>query len=401
MSKKNKAYNTMDGQIHLYHTTASRFYQAYLKLPDGSWLRKTTGTEDLDKASEIAMRMLIQIQEKIKANIPITNRKFKDVAFLTIQEIQDEIKRGELNKISGTTKIGTINRLHIPFFGNYHIERITDELMGKFSIWRTEQYKKRLKRATVKNQFTALRRVFLTAQNKGWVKEHQIPRMNNEGLNPERRPTFEKMEYMGMPGKLEWWCKDGKTQRVREIREFVWDLVEVIAGTGMRPGREQDEIRWKHIQEKFVNGNYYTTIYIPSGKTGPREIMADHSLEYTFKRMKARFPDVTDEDLVFRTRSGILYKDIRDECQAAFKEFLTEHGLLYDREGKERVLYSLRHFYGTKKLQYRDLDMPKLAKQMGTQVRQIEKHYSHLEAVLAADDIVGPPKQERLRVVSG
>jgi len=44
----------------------------------------------------------------------------------------------------------------------------------------------------------------------------------------------------------------------------------------------------------------------------------------------------------------------------------------------------------TKLIDYK-LDVYKLSKQLGCKIRQIEKHYGHLEPILAAAEIAGVP----------
>jgi integrase len=61
-------------------------------------------------------------------------------------------------------------------------------------------------------------------------------------------------------------------------------------------------------------------------------------------------------------------------------------GLLKDKAtGQNRTQYSLRHTYATLSLTDGGMDVHTLAKQMGTSVGMIEKHYSKLTATMAAD----------------
>jgi integrase len=54
-------------------------------------------------------------------------------------------------------------------------------------------------------------------------------------------------------------------------------------------------------------------------------------------------------------------------------------GLIKDTAtGQNRTLYSLRHTYATLELIENRSDLHTLAKQMGTSVGMIEKHYSHI-----------------------
>ena len=58
--------------------------------------------------------------------------------------------------------------------------------------------------------------------------------------------------------------------------------------------------------------------------------------------------------------------------------------------GKERSLYSLRHYYATQKL-LQGVAIHDLARQMGTSAIMIEKHYSHLRPRQRAETLAGGP----------
>ena len=56
---------------------------------------------------------------------------------------------------------------------------------------------------------------------------------------------------------------------------------------------------------------------------------------------------------------------------------------------QSRTFYSLRHAYATFALTYDNINIHTLARQMGTSVVMIEKHYSHLDAVKAIEQLGG------------
>jgi integrase len=86
------------------------------------------------------------------------------------------------------------------------------------------------------------------------------------------------------------------------------------------------------------------------------------------------------DEYVFETRDGSKVKD----WHGAFEILMEESGLLQDRHGDRRTLYSLRHTYATFALTNR-VGIHVLARQMATSIGMLEKHYSHLIPSLAAD----------------
>lgn len=66
-----------------------------------------------------------------------------------------------------------------------------------------------------------------------------------------------------------------------------------------------------------------------------------------------------------------------------FRLLMRDSGMALDANGQNRTLYSLRHTYGTQVL-FGGTDIHTLAKQMGTSVFMLERHYSKLTATMAA-----------------
>jgi integrase len=60
--------------------------------------------------------------------------------------------------------------------------------------------------------------------------------------------------------------------------------------------------------------------------------------------------------------------------------------LVKGQAGTDRTLYSLRHTYATMEL-LSGTDIHTLARQMGTSVTMLEKHYSKLTATMAAEQL--------------
>ena len=72
------------------------------------------------------------------------------------------------------------------------------------------------------------------------------------------------------------------------------------------------------------------------------------------------------------------------EMSGVFERLMRDSGLLQDSAGKTRTLYSLRHTYATFALAD-GVPIHTLARQMGTSVGMIERHYSKLTPMLNAE----------------
>jgi len=151
-----------------------------------------------------------------------------------------------------------------------------------------------------------------------------------------------------------------------------------------------------------INGQQYLLIKLDMGKTGRRTIVCRHSVRKYLDRIKDRFENlkgksfnhlINVEDYVFRLRDGSVPKDLH----GAFKIMLRKAELLDDVNGNRRSLYSLRHTYATFQILYSKIDLHTLAKNMGTSIAMLEKHYSHLDVLHRADILAGRSDQIRGR----
>jgi integrase len=83
-------------------------------------------------------------------------------------------------------------------------------------------------------------------------------------------------------------------------------------------------------------------------------------------------------------------KDMTTPFGKMFARLLERLNLLFDtRNGKQRTMYSLRHYYATMALTYNRMTVYTLAKHLGTSVAMIEQHYGHVELRRMAHEIAG------------
>jgi integrase len=103
----------------------------------------------------------------------------------------------------------------------------------------------------------------------------------------------------------------------------------------------------------------------------------------------------SNSDYVFRVVREGEQVDISSSLANMFESYLKEHNLLIDAKTEQRrVFYSLRHTYATLALTHDKVPIHTLAKQMGTSVVMIEKHYSHLKVVQAIEQLRGEESRQ-------
>jgi integrase len=242
------------------------------------------------------------------------------------------------------------------------------------------------------------------------MHQSQAISFRNDGKKGERRPYFELHEYQKLYRFMREYVKlttkdspqGGVKNQTLMIRELMRDYVLFLANTGLRHGTETKNLKWKHISETTMNGQKYIVIALEKGKTGKRTIVCRHSVRKYLVRIKDRFAHLKERQLgqmldidepVFRCRDGSVPKDFH----GAFRIMLEKAELLNDVSGARRSLYSLRHTYATFQIIYNKLDLHTLAKNMGTSIAMLERHYSHLEVLHRAEALAGRPESRRPR----
>ena len=196
------------------------------------------------------------------------------------------------------------------------------------------------------------------------------------------------------------WAKTGKSARTRMMRELLRDYVLILANTGMRHGTEAANLKWRHIQW-FINrkGERFVQMTV-DGKTGNRQLIARHNTGIYLRRIQSRFPELAGlsfddllnarvDEYVFRLRDNTRTEHLHQ----SFGQLLRDTDLLVGTASERpRTLYSLRHTYATLEL-YKGRNIHQLARQMGTSVAMLEKHYSKLTPMLMANEFAGERRE--------
>jgi len=384
----------LDGKVILYTREKSNMLQARIKI-DNKLHRISCKTSNVEQAEEVARQKYAELNLRRDSNIPVVSKKFKHVAELAIKQMKEELDCG-YGKVTYKTYIFVLNLYHIPFFGNTNIDNIDHKKLKDFDVYRLKLLKRTPAASTLNNHNSALNYVFNYALDKGWMFQHQVPHITNKGKKAVRRPYFNMDEYRLLTQhKLPVFSKTGHTSFTRELRELMREYVLILANTGMRPGEESLNLKWNQIEVfKDSDGESYLQLHV-DGKTGKRGLIAKHSVLGYLMRIRDRFDNLKDlslkqllmvDEYVFRTKSGNIPSP--SNMTKVFEKLLKESNLLYNKHGDKRTLYSLRHTYATINL-LDGVDIHVLSRQMGTSIKMIELHYSHLVPKLKAKTLAG------------
>jgi integrase len=409
--KKQDLVKLRDGEVILYQRPESSRWQARYKLPDNKWHRITTKRSNLEEASRIATDAYDRARFRHQDGVNAVSRRFRDVAEMTIRQMDAETKNGTGKVIYKDYK-HIIQAYLIPFFGRKQIDKISQDDISRFEAWRETEMAKKPAASTIMNHNAALNRVFHTAVVEGWMLKKNIPELKNRGRKGKRRPDFTMDEWRRVTANLRGWINKAREERTRQMRELLQDYVLILSNTGIRTGKEANDIKWKHLRwHTGKDGERYLMVSV-KGKTGERELVARDGCDVFFQRIQSRFPDLAKmsfdvllkakiDKYVFRLpdkigKDGKLIEGVRtNNLRQTFNQFLVDHKLLEDKQGNHRTLYSLRHMYATMRLQVDNVSHFKLKGQMGTSVQMLEKHYAHMTPIMSAKELAGKKYEKK------
>lgn len=383
-----------DGEVVLYKRERSSVWQMRYRIFDRQWRRVSTKHRNLEYAVRIAGELYDEARFRERLGITQSNKKFSNVAKVTLEDLDREIAAG-IKPLTNRDYVRAINKYLIPFFGDYYLENIDGELMREYELWRNQLMGKVPIASTLANHASAYRRVIDTAIQRGWINETTpIAQMSRKGAKSVARPGFTREEIDRLLEFLKSYSLGGHSEVAKEMRLLLRDYIELLIGTGMRCGKESLNIQWKHISWYMdsTTGKRYLRIWV-TGKTGARYLIAKHFVKDALERLVSRekvFESKTLDQVIEDKSELYLFKfqngDRPKSFHTTFIWLMKASGLLKDTAtGQNRTLYSLRHTYATLELIENKTDVHTLAKQMGTSIGMIERHYSKLTATMAAE----------------
>jgi integrase len=394
-SAPNRIY-LRDGEVVLYKRPDSTVWQVRFKLFDRKWHCFSTKHVNLEYAKQAASELYDEVRFKEKMGLGHSRKKFEYIARECIKEIEKEISAG-IRPMTNNDYIRAINRYLIPFFANYYVENINSRVVDEYESWRNKKMKKIPVSSTLMTHASAYNRVIQHAIRRGWLNQSTlVAHLGRKGIKGKSRPGFTREELSYLLEYLKNYCEGGHSQLAKEMRQLVRSYIELLAYTGMRCGKESMNLKWRDIQW-YVDrntGKRYIRIWV-DGKTGNRYLIAKHVLLESLERLIEITPFFIGKNLdqVLEERHDRYVFQLKDgrrpiSFQTTFRWLMKASGLLKDKStGQNRTLYSIRHTYATLAMTDINIDIHILARQMGTSVGMIEKHYSKLTATMAAEKL--------------
>ncbi len=437
--KLDSTYEIYPRELILYKRPKSTVWQCRYKV-DGEWLIASTKLRDREKAIEKAKDLKRIAELKKEANLPVVTKKFKDIARLTKQRMDDKAKKGEA-PVSYNVYKRIIDDFLIPCLGNKNVDKIDYAALKQYEEDRATLMGKEPAYSTVRKHNVTLNYIFEEAILRGFMTRANKPELETKGRKGENYATFSIKEINAILANIPAWIERGRSEAKREQRQLLYDYVRILIDTGARPGKELLNLQWKNIkykvrvvdapkaevdEEGFLiedisqddlieeydeEGNLIeplkwqpTVTLAVYGKTKDRNV---NGFDETFKVLKEivarNYPDPemtlkkltenNDPGYVFRTKSGAKM----GTSNHMFDRFLEEHNLLRDpNSGKKRVFYSFRSAHTTAVLNFDGVPLRDIALQLGNSPGIIAKHYDRATGEAIAENVRAPKARKAL-----
>lgn len=379
----------LNGKVVLSKRDRSPYWQARFRI-GRRWIRTSTKCEELDEAEAAALEMHAEAKFKEKHDIPVVTRKFRSVATSVKERLQKAQESGQ-GRAAYRDYIQAIDNYLIPFFGNHNIDTVDAALLRAFEDYREKKLDRVPAKSTLNNHTAALNRIFDEAVQQGYVTKSQIPDTKFDRYRRkrvERRPDFALPEYKQLYRFMRSWINKGKKGKSTAMRYLLRDAVLFLANSGIRYGTEFYNLKWRNIE---LRDNYL--VLTVNGKTGRREVIPRSNSKRYLERIQERAEDLKSlsfeealkvDEYVFRLADGTRSLNLNQ----TFRKLMSDSGLgVCPRTDKMRTLYSFRHFYITQSLQNNRASLHTIAKNCGTSVTMLERHYSHLEVWAMRDEL--------------
>lgn len=362
-----------DGRIVLYKRPGLKNpkWQARISVPNSTGYKiVSTKTVKLHEAQLFAATLYEELYYKVKAGGSLKTKTFGQVFD---EWLESQAKTGKTR--NGGTWERTVQALKtyaVDYFRSKPIAEITSRDFSDYWDWRRANYKRRPpSEATLRRECIAFSPLFQYAFQKGYLTE--IPEFNKPKAKLTRRSTFTDAEWKILYLAARKWVKEGKKKATYRERFVAQKYFLILANTGLRIG-EIRNLRWSDLKSVAIDGKTQLKGWV-TGKTGSREFAFNPNAQRYVKRLYdlrleelGKHPD--PDDLVICHKDGTAIQSFK----VSFKSLMDFAGLPIVRNGMSRTIYSLRHYYATKRLE-NEVSPFLLAKQMGTSVEMLEKFY--------------------------
>ena len=257
--------------IKIYSRPNTKNLTAAFKCSDGSTIKLTTGTADVNEALLWAQNKLPDLEYKVANKIPLRKITFRHVAQKYIEDLQRAVDGG-YGKAGYVNYIRVAKNQLIPYFNDTPIAEIDERSIKKFDKDQTERLQRIPAKGTLNNFYVVLRGIFETAYDERYITDRtNIPRftIKNKGRKENPRSAFTNDELDILLKFLRSWPTKTNHWVSRYKRSLLYWYVDFLLLTGVRPGVTPLSLRWNEVSDYTNNDEQYNQIHelVPENRT--------------------------------------------------------------------------------------------------------------------------------------
>ncbi len=384
------AFTVRDGKITLYKRNLknSAVWQCRF-MAQGKCIRRSTKEASLSAATAAAEDLYDETKFKIKHNMPIGLATFETIwkKWIIIKQGTEKTWSVGGHRLRYATSVA--NAHFLPYFGKKPITAVTTAAVTAYWPWRESNGRKPPSAGTLSMEAQLLMQFLKWAQDSSYIDK--LPKAKSpKKINPkdQRREAFTEDEYEALTKYMVGWIKNTNITVAKRRRQFR-NFVMVMFASGMRQN-EARNLKWRDVSIKR-----YAVLNV-SGKTGARDIIAQPEASTYLTDQKYNVSAFTKpDDYVFANPKG----EATANFEGMFKMLVTGADMLLCADGSQKVIYSMRHSYCTWRLLDGNVDMDKLARNMGTKKEMILLYYGHVTNINFADELTKTKKGGGLKFI--
>jgi len=387
----------------------SKFWWARLTFrhPSGKDVREATGETDLASAKRKAIEFKIKFFAQYEKGVALEGRAF---AVKTIaQKVIDQINESKSKRTTGKDYIRILENNIIPYFGSRPIRSVDAFAIKEYF----DSLKSRSKTHFVLHR-SCFKKLFDYAVMHRFMQQRDVPKIPvvEHAEQEEFRDVFDMDDFQKVGTHFQAFIDASPNSITRSYRVLLPAYFYFLIFTGVRPGKEPLNLRFRDLLTRNLNGDTLDMAVIRKGKTskgGGREVVLDQNavcwiLEAnrcrggTQKRIdeaKKAFPEVYlfRPLAVERKRKGKVVKVGEPPFERIWALYMD---FLGDKLKQRYTLYSTRHTYINWALA-KGVPHAVIAQNCGNSVSTIEKHYQKMGNQINANLLIDVPMNSFLR----
>ncbi|NAZ92243.1 site-specific integrase [Vibrio toranzoniae] len=396
--------------LAIYKQKASKNYYVYMRQRDDSdtfvEFRKSTKTDDLNKARETAFFYFFSYEQRITPEIFESNTKSKvlTICKAVLKILDKKTAESDQSRPQSAAHATCIRNQIMPQIPkNLVIKKLNKKLIKSILNQATSATKRR-------NLTKSIRLLFDYALEEELITSLQIPEISTDEKvkKAEPRKSFSDDDYLKIVGELsKFGEQSGLKPETKIYRFLLMQAFHFLCEVGCRPGREIDNLTYNSII-RDGDGDY--VLEFQGTKTDrdskSRVIVVNEEAVLTVVSIHEYFNPSLYAHLYKTKTTGRLTKDLPTDKQDKLDVFFANRAdsqFIFRRVDKQNycldwtkyfsqlmtrieldyTLYSCRHTFITKRL-LEGKDINEIALVCGTSIDMIEKYYSDVKPLLVS-----------------